>query len=399
MSNIKTKAIFYAYSNNALDHLAPYAVLCHQKKMKCIVIYGEDFIRHKVKPKSNIVKIFKDLKINTYDVTNFEKKGFLQIIYSFMWSVSKMIEEYQYVPNYFKSKIKGLCNRVYEYLDGESLGKNTAIKLMMDAERVFVFTDIWNTKKKILNGFLTYIKGKGIIISTNHTPYHFHQTPVTHTFSSFEDIALVGNQWEEAFKSSVKDKVIIGSLRFSKNWLSILDQHSAEKIINKESKTKVVVITHTEKHTSDWKRMFELLSKLAQRDDINLCILPHVRGMINMKPPKELKDAWDSKSSLNFAVKNSDIVIFWESSGIFEAVLRNKKIFFLSFLSVNNEKYIWKKKVPSNIIMNNETELLDALDGYDKNDLINNDCFKEIIWPKGDPWENASNFLDKTFEL
>ena len=316
-----------------------------------------------------------------------------------MWSVSKMIEEYQYVPNYFKSKIKGLCNRVYEYLDGESLGKNTAIKLMMDAERVFVFTDIWNTKKKILNGFLTYIKGKGIIISTNHTPYHFHQTPVTHTFSSFEDIALVGNQWEEAFKSSVKDKVIIGSLRFSKNWLSILDQHSAEKIINKESKTKVVVITHTEKHTSDWKRMFELLSKLAQRDDINLCILPHVRGMINMKPPKELKDAWDSKSSLNFAVKNSDIVIFWESSGIFEAVLRNKKIFFLSFLSVNNEKYIWKKKVPSNIIMNNETELLDALDGYDKNDLINNDCFKEIIWPKGDPWENASNFLDKTFEL
>ena len=399
MSNIKTKAIFYAYSNNALDHLAPYAVMCHQKKMNCVVIYGEDFIKHKVKPKSNIAKIFKDLKISTYDITNFEKKGFLQIIYSFIWLISTKIEEYQFVPSYFKNKIKGLCNRIYEYLDGESLGKNNAIKLLKGTERVFVFTDIWNTKKKILNGFLSHIKGKGTIISTNHTPYHFHQTPVAHTFSSFEDIALVGNKWEEDFKGPVKRKVIIGSLRFSKKWLSILDHYSTEKNIIRENKTKVVVITHTKKHTSDWERMFNLLNKLVKRHDINLCILPHVRGMTNMQPPKELKNVWDSQSTLDVAVKESDIVIFWESSGIFEAVLRNKKIFFLSFLSINNEKYIWKNKAPSNIIMKNEIELLDALDGYDKNDPIDNSCFKEIIWPKGDPWLNVSNFFDKTFEL
>ena len=77
MTNIKTKAIFYAYSNNALDHLAPYAVMCNQKKINSIVIYGEDFIRHKVKPKSNIVKIFKDLNIGTYDITDFKKNGFI----------------------------------------------------------------------------------------------------------------------------------------------------------------------------------------------------------------------------------------------------------------------------------------------------------------------------------
>ena len=35
--------------------------------------------------------------------------------------------------------------------------------------------------------------------------------------------------------------------------------------------------------------------------------------------------------SLDAAIKESDIVIFWESSGIFEAVVRNKKIFFLTF--------------------------------------------------------------------
>ena len=145
--------------------------------------------------------------------------------------------------------------------------------------------------------------------------------------------------------------------------------------------------------------MFNLLNKLVKRHDIDLCILPHVRGMTNMRPPKELKNVWDSQSTLDVAVKESDIVIFWESSGIFEAVLRNKKIFFLSFLSINNEKYIWKNKAPSNIIMKNEIELLDALDSYDKNDPIDNSCFKEIIWPKGDPWLNVSNFFDKTFEL
>ena len=148
MSNIKTKAIFYAYSNNALDHLAPYAVMCHQKKMNCVVIYGEDFIKHKVKPKSNIAKIFKDLKISTYDITNFEKKGFLQIIYSFIWLISTKIEEYQFVPSYFKNKIKGLCNRIYEYLDGESLGKNNAIKLLKGTERVFVLQIYGILKKK-----------------------------------------------------------------------------------------------------------------------------------------------------------------------------------------------------------------------------------------------------------
>ena len=63
-------------------------------------------------------------------------------------------------------------------------------------------------------------------------------------------------------------------------------------------------------------------------------------------------------------LKSLNIVIFWESSGIFEAVLRNKKIFFLSFLRVRN--YLWEKKAPSNIVMKDEKELSNALDNYDK---------------------------------
>ena len=75
----KTKAIFYAYSNNALDHLAPYVVLCKQKNIDCIVIYGEDFIKHKVKPKENVIPIKKtNANLATLATTCFE------VMYSLM---------------------------------------------------------------------------------------------------------------------------------------------------------------------------------------------------------------------------------------------------------------------------------------------------------------------------
>ena len=89
MSGIKNKAIFYAYSNNALDQLAPYVILCNQKKIDCVVIYGDDFIKHKVKPKKDIVKILQNENINTLDVSSFELKGFLHVIFSYYGHLQK----------------------------------------------------------------------------------------------------------------------------------------------------------------------------------------------------------------------------------------------------------------------------------------------------------------------
>ena len=30
----------------------------------------------------------------------------------------------------------------------------------------------------------------------------------------------------------------------------------------------------------------------------------------------------------------------------------------------------------------------------DNNNEFKNLCFEELIWPKGDPWQNASDFLN-----
>ncbi len=393
MSKIKTKAIFYAYSNNALDHLAPYIFLCNQKKMHCEVIYGEDFVKFKVRPKENITKILADCKISTYDISKNEKNSFLQFIFSFLCQISRIIEKKSFIPNLFKNKMNGLINRVYSSIDVAELGKNTADKVLKDTDRAFVFTDNWNVNKEMQGSFLTQIKGKAKIITTGHAVWHWHHTSNQNP-NYCEDIAIVTNQWEFEDKKYVKHKEITGSLRFSKQWLKILDQYNDKQKQDNLHTKKVLVLTHTEKHTNDWNRMFKMLSELAKRKDISLRILPHIRGMINMKPPEDLKNAWDKNSTLDIAVKSSDIVIFWESSGIFEAVLRNKKILFLSFLSVRDGDYIWQKSAPKNIIINNEKELSDALNTYDKDKLVNNSCFENIIWPKGDPWTNVSNFVD-----
>ena len=396
MSDIKTKAIFYAYSNNALDHLAPYAFMCRQKNIPCELIYGEDFIKFKISPKNNITQICADNNIVSHDITSFEKQGLLQIIFSYTWSLSKMIINSKFVPNFFKNKIKGLINKFLDVIDGEKLGKNTAKKLLQGSEKVFVFIDAWSKNKKIQNSFLSYCKGRATIISTGHFPWHFHHSPSVPELSFCEDVALTSNHWEADAKSFLKNKEVIGTLRYSKKWLTVLDKYSEDNIYGKNQKKNVLILGHTPTHTSDWKRMFDLFLKLADREDIKLSILPHTRGMSNMEPPKELRNVWDKTSTLDVAVKRSDIVIFWVSSGIFEAVLRNKKIFYLSFLSKIDGDFIWQKNAPSNIIVKNEIELFNALDNYNENEIIDNLCFEKIIWPEGkDPWGNASNFLDR----
>ena len=149
--------------------------------------------------------------------------------------------------------------------------------------------------------------------------------------------------------------------------------------------------------TKNWKHMLNTLAKLISINDINVIILPHVRGMYNLKPPIELKNNWYKNLTLDSAIKNSDIIISWGSTGIFEGVVRNKKILYLSFLDLdsNIKKYLWINKVSKNIIIKNEYELFDAINNYRTNKKIDNDGFKKIIWPNNDPWIKASNILDK----
>ena len=172
----------------------------------------------------------------------------------------------------------------------------------------------------------------------------------------------------------------------------------AKDISNIKDETRILVLGHTELHTNGWSRMLDLLIKLTKYKNIKLHILPHTRGMSNMIPPKELRKFWDNKSTLDAAVKKADIVMFWVSSGVYEAVVRNKKILYLSFLSKIDDQFIWRKNAPPNIIIKNENELFKAIDNFNKNDEIDNICFQKMIWPDGrDPWKNVSKFLDKIF--
>ena len=147
--------------------------------------------------------------------------------------------------------------------------------------------------------------------------------------------------------------------------------------------------------TKDWKQMFNILVKLIDIKEANVILLPHVRGMASSKPPVEFKNNWYKNLTLDKAVKNSDIVIFWGSTAIFEAVVRDKRILYLSFIDVNENDYLWINNISKNTLIKNENELFDAISNYKTNDIPDHDSFKKIIWENNDPWQNATNFLDK----
>ncbi len=399
----KIKAVFYAYSVNALDHLAPYAVLCSKKNIPCTFVYGEDFFTNKVSAKKNIVKIFDDQNIQTYnsEIFKFGKKGFIQFFFCYIWLLINTLVQTKYLPNILKTffKIKSISNRIYKIIDSNLVGKNLAFKLLEDKKDTLVFVDHWHKDREVLNSFLTEMQRKAKIIGTGHGPVHFTSKNIptiqTNSDSLCEDIFLASNIWQ-ADENIVNSKIITGNLRYSNNWSSILNKYTQKnRLDNNLKKKKVLVLASPEHHTGDWNRMMRLMVKLVSKNNIDLKIVPHVRGMSSMKPPKILRDAWDEKTSLVDAVENTDLVLFWRSSGIFEAVLKDKKILFLSFVAQKNINFVWLENAPRDIIINEEIELFKAIDNYSKNSYKNNDCFKKVIWPEGDPWNNVSNFLDK----
>lgn len=385
-------AIFYAYSNNALDHLAPYVFLCHKKKMHCVVVYGEDFVRRKVFPNSKINNIFKNNKIDIYNIPFFEKKGFINFFFYYVWLWTGIIEYKKYIPNYLKSKFKGLCVRLYNSLDGNLIGRNIATNLLKDTSKVLVFTDNCGGNK-IKKNFLFKIKDHAKIITTGHGVWQQNKKPEKGLF--IEDIALLTNKWEAVSKNYLKNKEVIGSLRFSKNWIKILDHYSSEDKNIRKKKKNIVVLMSPKHMTKDWKQMFNILIKLIGIKEANVILLPHVRGMASWNPPVKLKNNWYKNLTLDVAIKNSDMVIFWGSTAIFEAVVRDKKILYLSFLDINENNYLWIDNISKNILIKNENELLDVINNYKISKIPDNDSFKKIIWQNNDPWINASNFLDK----
>ena len=385
-------AIFYAYSNNALDHLAPYVFLCNKKKMHCVVVYGEDFVSRKVFPNQKIVNIFRNNKIQIYNIPFFEKKGLIKTIFYYIWLWTGIIEYKKYIPIYLKNKLKGLCMRLYNTIDGDLIGKNIVKNLLKEDSKTFVFTDSCNSKK-IKTNFLLKIKDHAKIITTGHSVWQRNQKPEKRIFT--EDVALLSNSWEAKSKNYLKNKKIIGSLRFSKNWLKILDHHSTKSKNTRDKKKNIVVLMNPPHTTKNWKKMINTLVKLIHIKELNVKILPHIRGMTSSEPPEELKNNWYKNLTLDTAIKNSDIVIFWGSSGVFEAVARDKKIFYLSFLDLNKKNYLWANKVSKSIIMKNEKELLYNISNYKISNIQENDSFKKIILLNNSPWINASNFLDK----
>jgi hypothetical protein len=401
MSKNKTKqkslAVFYAYAGNAADHLAPYAVLCKEIGMNCIFVIGEMWPYSKIlnlpvkrELKKNGVKI-----VHVLDIAS-KRKFYLKSI-PVLYKLIIHFGVGHYGKKLARKMIKFLLNN--KILGNTLIGRIVA-KQIKESYGVpnFVFCDNWSSNSVAKNEFLLEFLRCSNIVIVGHTVRHY---PIKISDKSRRsDIVLATNCWH-ADSQKAEKKFIIGSPRFSKEWVKRLDKNLNLPIYSNTNNLKIAVLASPPQATVHWQRMLNLIKGITMNPNYEVRFKPHVRSMSRAVPPAEIEKAWDVKTSLSEMIIWSDIVLFWSSSAIFEAVVRKKPILYLSFLSKKDGSYVWQADLDSKYIINDEKELSEKLQNYYESGKITSTRllpFEKLIWPVGNSWSVAKKTLIKLLD-
>lgn len=174
---------------------------------------------------------------------------------------------------------------------------------------------------------------------------------------------------------SPKKIEIIGSSRFSKNWINTIDKiYYKKKYFDNDLSTISFFIGHW-KYYLDKNKTLSLIEKIVNLKRFNIFLNLHTRGTSEL--PNEFLNKLNNKNIIinngeiyaSETIRESDIIIGVGTSVILEAITRNKKLFYLGYLQkletvfsyLNNQSYI-----------NSDLELLNKLKDY-KNNITEND--------------------------
>jgi hypothetical protein len=128
----------------------------------------------------------------------------------------------------------------------------------------------------------------------------------------------------------------IGNTRFDRDWIL----NYQEKLLGSEKKllpfrgTKIGFMMSKMEYGLNPADVFELINKLASRDNTKIVLKPHTRGMSLRKYTNLINgkaiiaDDVSSSEIINW----SDIIIFTGSSIVFEAMIKRKRVLFLAAL-------------------------------------------------------------------
>ena len=133
--------------------------------------------------------------------------------------------------------------------------------------------------------------------------------------------------------------VILGSLRYSKEWLKIRDGFlPAPSDDGKTSgRLKILVLPSHPKNNSFWDEYLRTLSFLDQFKNYDVTVRPHTRyGHGHKGLPSRFVLSNEQTSLL---IANTDVVLFWSTSVALEGFQREKKMVCLDYLNGNPSIY------------------------------------------------------------
>ena len=131
-----------------------------------------------------------------------------------------------------------------------------------------------------------------------------------------------------------KKKVIIYPLRYTREWVERLIKFKYKKKIKKKSDKKKVLIVHSKfsgnVNDLEFYRIIKILKNM-EKFEITIKLHPRSTKNENSEIKNKCKECIFSRDDILNLVNQSDLIIFFQSSAILDAILLNKSVIFPVF--------------------------------------------------------------------
>ncbi len=214
-------------------------------------------------------------------------------------------------------------------------GVNNIIFDHTNSEKAKLIINLIKNKFPGRNKFIAVPHGLGIF--KNKMNEYRDVIPPKKLDLSFYDMVVCSDFWH--FDTiDAPNKIIIPPLRYTREWISKNEEIYHHKKSKKNSNKEVVFIIHSKFSGNinelEFYRIINILENI-KKYDIVIKIHPRATSKEISRIKKKCKSCIYSQDNIFNLVKKSDLIIFFQSSAIFDAFLQNKIVIFPSFATSN----------------------------------------------------------------
>lgn len=356
------KFIFFIKRVSDFDHLIPLAI----KLIDRDYTYKEIGL-YELFPDYSLYNIEKDFRYKILQENKLEfKKNFFGRYYLKLITVINFFSFIKNPTRYLFIFIKLLINRIFTFFYKVRL---FFIFYLNDFE--YIFTDHGNTlfdkeiiKKARKKRIKIFSLPHGLVLHNGYSKIKYHnQLYKKQNINKFSKIFFT-NEFHfnlSNYKNLKIENNIIGSMRYSKEWINVLKKKISNlKNINEDKNIKIVIFEEKEGVSINnqyipWinkENLKKIIEHLFKFKNITLTICKH--PSLNESYLSKNKSLYEKEKSTFEVVFEADIVIGCLTSSICDAVVLNKRVIFLPYC--HYFKNTLKNYLSKDLIANNFDE-------------------------------------------